>query len=663
LLTRQLYEKWFPQILYDIHQMGQRGPRFVVPPFYEVSNPAIDPIILREIMLVGGHMATDLTAAGFTGIATEAIYDTWWHGGLRTAPYYHNVVGLLSEAASVKIATPVELKLDELTRSGRGLRNVREFQTNFPEPWQGGKWRLRDIIDLELEACTSVLTVAARYRDLWLRNFYRLGQRAIENGRNESPTAYLIPLDQKDPAAGQQLLDIMLAQGTELLRARESFVAEGMQFPAGTFVIDLAQPYRANVMALFERQHYPKRRVAADGRLERPYDVTGWTLPLLMGVEVIRAESRFDFEADTLRSRNLPDGRLPESAFASPAILADTEAPYYLFSPASLDAYRLLNRLHRQGKQVFATSATMTANDSTLAAGQFLVPSQQLGAKRLRQLAGGLNLAIGTVSPSAVFQAQRLRSPRVAVYRSFVPTADEGWTRLVLEKFEFDYQTIGDASIRRGRLAQSFDAIIIPDQRDSTILQGHSSEKKPGRTAYPAEYCGGIGQIGLRNLRQFVDAGGTLLAFDSATRLFIRSWALPIVNVVEKRKGSDFSAPGSILMGLPDHSHFMAMGLPREIALFFTNSPVFRRYDQSARSIVTYPLQEPLLSGWLQGGDRLRGKTALVEVPMGRGRLLLFGFRPQHRGQTYATFKLLFNGLLYAVAEPAVLGPGPVTEE
>ncbi|MGH7599768.1 MAG: M14 family metallopeptidase, partial [bacterium] len=252
LITAALYQKWFPQILYDVHQMGERGPRFFFPPFYEVSNPNIDPILLRSIMLIGGHVTTDLAANGFAGIATEWTFDTWWHGGMRSAPYFHNTVGLLSEAASCKLATPVEIKFDEISGSGRGLANAREFQTNFPEPWKGGWWHLRDIVDLELTASYSILTLAARYRDQWLHNFYRLGQRAIAKGRSESPHAYVIPLQQHDPAAAQKLLDLMLLQGTEILRAKQSFVADGASYPAGTFVIDLVQPYRNNIVALFE---------------------------------------------------------------------------------------------------------------------------------------------------------------------------------------------------------------------------------------------------------------------------------------------------------------------------------------------------------------------------------------------------------------------------
>ncbi len=646
LLTQALYQKWFPQIVYDVHQMGRRGPRFVIPPFYEVSNPNIDPIILRSLMQIGGHMATDLAAAGFTGVATETTFDMWWHGGLRSAPYYHNSIGILSEAASAKLATPVEIKFEELSGEGRGLKNAREAQTNFPEPWRGGTWRMRDIVNLELEACYSLLKLAARYREEWLRNFYQLGERALAKGRNEKPFAYVIPLAQKDPAAAQKLLDLMLQQGTEVLRARENFIAEGAEFPRGTFVIDLAQPYRTNVKALFERQSYPKRAAYPGGPLERPYDVTGWTLPLQMGVEVITAETKLAFSADTLRAM-----KLPAAAFAS-ASSVEVRAPYFVCSSASLDAYRLLNRLFKKDKAVYWNDTELQAHTP----GQFLFSSSNTKPELLRALAKDLNVTLTPLEANGEIAAQSLRAPRVALYRSYVAHADEGWTRYVLEQFEFDYQTVWDRDLRRGGLEKNFDALIFPAQNDSAILLGNSSNAPGEREAFPPEYCGGIGQTGLQHVRAFVENGGTLLAFDRAAKLFIKAWALPIVDELEGIKASEFSAPGSLLMGIADNSHPLGYGLPRELALFFADSPVFSVRERSGKTPLLYPQQNALLSGWLHGEEKLRGKAALVEYPLGKGRVLLFGFRPQHRGQTYSTFKLVFNGLLYSAAEPARLG-------
>jgi hypothetical protein len=644
LITAALYQKWFPQIVYDVHQMGARGPRFFFPPFYEVSNPNIDPILLRSIMLVGGHVTTDLAVQGFTGIATEWTFDTWWHGGMRSAPYFHNAVGLLSEAASCKLATPIEIKFDEISGSGRGLVNAREFQTNFPEPWKGGWWHLRDIVDLELAASYSILTLAARYRDQWLHNFYRLGQRAIEKGRSKSPRAYVIPLQQHDPASAQKLLDIMLLQGTEILRAKQGFVADGASYPAGTFVIGLAQPYRNNIVALFEKQKYPEKRRYPGGPLEQPYDVTGWTLPLQMGVQYFACSQEIkNLVADTMNAFKPSSFRHSFAANSSPG-----KGDQFVISPNSLDAYKLVNRLLKKNQPIVWNREKAPDQSRLLA---------QTNTDELSKAAQNLSVNIATATASNN-SAWRLKLPRVGVYRSYVPTADEGWTRFVLDEFEFDYKVLVDGDLRRGEFVSQFDAIIFPDQTDSTILLGRRSDDDENK--YPMEFTDGIGMLGQANVRRFVEQGGTLLAFDSSARLFIREWALPVVNELENVKASEFSAPGSLLRGIVDPNHPIAFGLPRETTLFFSNSAAFSVKD--GRAIVKYPLQNPLLSGWLQGEAKIQGKAALAEVSLGRGRVILFGFRPQHRGQTYATFKLVFNSLWYAAAEDVNLGKAGVAE-
>ncbi len=643
LITAAQYQKWFPQIVYDVHQMGDKGPRFFFPPFYEVSNPNIDPILLRSIMQIGGHVTTDLAAQGFTGIATEWTFDTWWHGGMRSAPYFHNSVGLLSEAASVKLATPIEIKFDEIGGSGRGLTNAREFQTNFPEPWKGGWWRLRNIVDLELTASYSLLMLAARYRDQWLHNFYRLGQRAVEKGKKEPPRAYIIPLQQHDAAAAQKLLDIMLLQGTETLRAKKDFIADGANYPAGSFIIDLAQPYRNNIVALFEKQKYPERRRYPGGPLEQPYDVTGWTLPLQMGVEYFISTPEIkDLAADTInafKENSLPQFIATNSSFE--------KGEQFNISLNSLDAYKLVNRLLKKNQTVLWNRSQFTL---------------QTDSAELTKAAQNLNVSLLPATTTASGNngnPQKLKRPRVGIYRSFVPTADEGWTRFVLDEFEFDYKTLEDGDLRRGEFITQFDALIFPDQRDSTILLGRRADDK--ENPFPLEFTGGIGELGLTNVRRFVEQGGTLLTFDNATRLFIRQWALPLADELDGVRATEFSAPGSLFRGIVDTNHPIAFGMPRETTLFFGNSGAFS--VREGRSIVKYPLQNPLLSGWLQGENKIQGKTALAEVPLGRGRVILFGFRPQHRGQTYATFKLVFNGLWYAAAEEVNRGKPVVAEE
>ncbi len=318
LVTRLLWKEWFPEIVYDIHQQGSNGSRFFVPPFYDPPNPHIAPLLLRQVGLIGHKMAADVTAAGFRGVLTNALYDTWWHGGFRTAPYYHNSIGILTEAASARIMTPSNVTREQLARSSTrgGMRSALEMVTNFPNPWPGGAWHPRDILQMELIASQAVLSLASNYRADYLRNFYELGRAGLMTIPQGEPIGYVIPAGQGRDENVAKMIGALVEQGVEVHRLdhelhawtgqqllRTLSAAGGragvthsvailiqtppippVEVPAGSYIVFLDQPYRQNVLALFEPQAYPDR-ITPTGEAERPYDVAGWTLPMQMGLQ------------------------------------------------------------------------------------------------------------------------------------------------------------------------------------------------------------------------------------------------------------------------------------------------------------------------------------------------------------------------------------------
>ena len=248
-----------------------------------------------------------------------------------------------------------------------------------------------------------------------------------------------------------------------------------------------------------------------------------------------------------------------------------------------------------------------------------------------------------------------IRPARVALYRSWIANIDEGWTRWVLEQFGFQYTTVTNADIQAGRLADRFDVVILPSQSPKAILDGHRPDAARPREGpwnpVPAEYQGGVGDVGVAALKAFVDAGGTLVAFDQASDLVIDRFGAVFTHVHDVVQGLDqktFYCPGSVLKIAVDPNAPAAFGMAPEAAAFFAGSRAFETDDPSVVSVARYaPAGELLMSGWLLGADKLAGRHALLEVPFGRGRVLLFGFRPQFRAQPHGTFKLLFN-VLYA---------------
>jgi hypothetical protein len=294
LVTDYLYGAWFPEIFYDVHQMGAEGARIFVPPLVDPVNPNLDPIIVRGIAHVGSEMALALEERGKSGVATSVIYDLWWHGGARSTPTRHNMIGVITEAASVRVATPIVQDTSQLRGHARGLPKY-ERRINFPNPWPGGTWRLRDIIDYELIAAESLVRLASEQREEYVRNFVTMGRRAIEAGA-KAPYAFVIPSGQGDVGAVERLVDVLRVGRVEVGTAKAAFTADGKTYAAGSYVIRMDQPYRAHAKDLLEVQKFPRMEQYPGGPPERPYDVAGWTLPLQMGVAVATIEQPLSVE-------------------------------------------------------------------------------------------------------------------------------------------------------------------------------------------------------------------------------------------------------------------------------------------------------------------------------------------------------------------------------
>jgi hypothetical protein len=619
--------RWHPHIVFDLHQMQVNGPRFVLPPYIDPYDPNVDPILISQIDALGTSVAAELTARGKRGVATSVIFDAF--SPSRAYPHYHGGVRILAEAAGARIATPIDVPREFLAEA-RGF-DPRVATHVHPQPWEGGTWHLRNILDYFHTATFALLDHAARYRDRWVTNFATVQERAAHAS---TPFAFLIlPLSyQRDPGTTSELIDVLIGGGVEVDEAREAFMAEGVELPPGTFVVPIGQPAGRYAKTLLEIQNYPSLPLFPGGPLKPPYDITSHTLPLQMAVDTVRVESPFP-----VRSR-----RLVYAPCVHGGLTGDDGARLFLIAPESNASARIVNRLFAAGAHISRVRQTFTEHDRRFHPGTFLV--QGVDGPTVEAIASACGVIVFRV---ADLHSDRrvLHSPRIGLYRSWRPNAiDEGWTRFVLEQFDFSYQTLRDADLKRGDLAHRFDAIVLPQQHARDILEGNSLAE------YPAEYAGGIGDVGSSNLRRFVETGGTLIALDSACDLVIRQLYLPVTNVLDGVRPETFSAPGSLLRILIDPDHPIGYGFEREAVAMFVSSPAFE-VRGGAQTVAQYPLTNQLLSGWLHGADQIAGRAAIVDVPVGPGRAILIGFRPQFRAQARGTYRILFNALYYSAVD------------
>ncbi len=602
-------------------------PRYVLPPFVDPYDPNVDPILQAGANALGSSVAADMVASGKTGVATSVFFDAF--SPSRAYSHYHGGVRILAEAASARIATPIWLTPEQLVET-RGF-DPRLGTQNHPAPWPGGVWSLRDVVDYHLAASLATLDHAARFRERWLRAYAAVHEHAVARRR---PFAFLVPplARQRDPGTARDLLDLLRAGDVEVQRAAAPFTADRVEMPAGTFVVPLGQPSGAFAQTLLEVQHYPPLRLYPGGPPRPPYDITAHTLPLQMGVDAVRVDETFEAETIGLPASIEGDGGLQPGA---------THARRFVFGAEANASVTLVNRLLAAGSRAWRCSAPLETDGGTAAAGAFVVAG--IDADRIGALAGELGVSVADGDAVPTDRLAALRAPRIGLYRSWRPNAiDEGWTRFVLGQHGFSVRTLRDRDIRQGNLRASLDALVLPQQSARDILDGNPAAD------YPAEFAGGIGDAGGANLRRFVEEGGTLIALDSACEVAIKHLYLPVTNVLEGVRTDQFYAPGSMLRLLVDTDHPLGWGLPRESVAMFVSSPAFdvrTAAGPEPRVVARYPLASPLLSGWILGGHLVAGKAALVDAPLGRGRAILFGFRPQFRAQTKGTFRLLFNAL------------------
>jgi len=642
-LGRLLFRDWIPQAYVDHHQMGQYAPRLSLPPYADPIRPDADPLVWREMDWYGSHMAYKLDEAQLPGSIGYAIYSGWGHMGFHWITPFHNIAGMLTESASANLATPLYVHPDQLQG---GQRNVigNDPQMNMPDPWPGGWWRPRDIVNQQKVAAWALLDMAARNRETVLRNGYLKAQRQIERGAEADVTAYVIEADQHDPLTVVKMINTLMLQGVEIYRTPTELVHEGRVYSAGSFVVSMAQPKMGVVRYMLGETHYPDNEFTRDGQgiPIRPYDMSTDALTEFMGVESTPASTAVE-----LSGLQRLSGPLTVAGVVEPG------ATTYTFSGALNDSYRAANLLLARGARIQRVQSAT----GELALGDFIVTGATSATLQQVATTTGVSFSGADGTPSSALYA--VTAPRIGVFNRYRGgNMDEGWTRLMLEQFDFRFTTIMDRDLG-SNLRSRYDVIVLPS--DSVWMMtgerppaGGAGEGGGGGggnlDAIPPALRRGFGDAGVRALRSFVEAGGRLLTFGQAGELPIQKFELPVRNILTGQSTTQFYSPGSTLNIDIDNSNPLAFGMPEEgLATFIMGSQVYevlpRIRNERVSIIAEYDSDDVLQSGWLIGEDVIADKAAMVSVELGRGEVVLIGFRPQHRDQTHGTFKLVFDSL------------------
>ena len=668
-VVEQAWREWEPSIVYVHHQSSPFPTRIWLPPFSEPIGSDAPFLMSREVNMIGMAIAKGLEERGQVG-ATHmgTAFDAWYPGYIDYAPNFKNVPAFWTETALYQYATPREYTINDFPERFRDLRP----QSLYPSPWRPGWWRLGDAVSYMVTASLSVLDYASKYRESLLFNRYAAGRDQIARGRSEAPFAYIVPQDQRDPVAAVELLRRLAFGGVRVSQLTSPLTVDAETFPAGSWIVPTDQEFGAFARQLLNPQKYPDMRQYPGGPPMRPYDAAGWTLPLQMGVRVVPATTALstDARASMKLLGPAPDPRVKPRPYDSASTV--DAAPFDSVPGIGFDSNPNAAAIVPPAGKAIGTGTDLVVDPAQNNSFRAINRAWKAGARveRVAVDGGGIRYAIRGLAESAqndlvttlALAAERrsiegspITRPRVGLVRPWGSSMDEGWTRWALEQYGFEIVVLRPADFRQP-LADKADVIILTEDGRLPIegsgggrggAPAAAGGRGGGRAVRP-EYADALSTDDLERFEKFIRDGGTLVCLGSASTFAIGQFKLPVRNAVAGLRPEDFFLRGSIVEVTTDPTHPIMAGMPEKAAIFVDSSPVFQTTEGfTGRVLAKYQDSgSPLLSGYLIGEANLHAKAAALDVQLGKGRVVLLGFRPQWRGQPFGTLKVLFNAAL-----------------
>ncbi|MEX0891523.1 MAG: M14 family metallopeptidase [Gemmatimonadota bacterium] len=675
-INTALYRTWYPQIVYNHHQTGPAGTVMFAPPFRDPFNYNFDPLVVLGIDRVGSAMHERFLREGKPGVTMRsgASYSTWWNGGLRTTPYFKNMIGLLTET----IGNPTPQTIPFIP--GRQLPHG-----DLPDPIEPQVWHFRQSVDYSVTANYAVFDYASRQKDQLLFNIWRMGRNAIERGNQDSwtvtyrtieeaeaelgggrmgeeefaralrkpedrdPRGYILSADQPDFLTARKFMEALLEGGVEVRMATRAFTVAGTDYPAGSYVVPAAQAFAPHVFDMFEPQEHPDDIPYEGADPVPPYDASGWTLAYTMGVKFDRVLEGFDCPCEPIEAATppLPAGRVGQA-----------QAGWVLDHRVN-DAFVALNTLLGAGHDVYWLEQPVRAGAVTYPTGAFFIPAGGNVRTHLETLARDRGLVFEGLSSAPADRGLPLKPVRVGLVDRYGGNMPTGWTQLILEEFAFPFELVYPGTLDGGNLNADFDVLVFVNG----MTFGSGGGGGPDPASIPAEYRDRLGRLTreatLPRVREFMEAGGTVIAIGNAAESFVDGLELPVGDhmvdeAARPLSRSEFFAPGSVLEARLDTSLPITAGMDEHVDVFYSGSPVFEvgavARTAGIQPIAWYDSATPLRSGWAWGQERLEGGVAALQAAVGQGQLYLFGPEIAFRAQPHGTFKFLFNGIYHGPA-------------
>jgi hypothetical protein len=705
-INRVLYHEWSPQILYNHHQSGPAGTVFWSPPFRDPFNYNQDPLLVLGLQQLGLAIHSRMAAEGKPGASARAsgAYDGWWNGGIRNTAAFHNVLAILTEM----IGTPTPMRIPFVLP-----RQLPTSDLTFPIPPR--VWHFRESIEYSITANRAILDYASRWRETLLLNVYRMGKNSIDRGSKDTwtpaphrytaiatklgvpltggggggggaaaaktaerdeavmaalrspesrdPRGYIISANQTDFPTAVKFINALREVGITVQRATREFEVQGKKYPAGSFVVTTAQAFRPHVIDMFEPQDHPDNIPYPGAPPTPPYDHAGWTLAFQMGVEFDRVLDGFTGPFEPVTDWNV---KPPAATVTSVA-----KAAGYLIRHELVDSFAALNRLLAAGEDAYWLQSPLAANGKTYPAGTWYLVARNTTRAALEKIATESGVGADATSERVPATALRLRRPRVGLWDQYGGSMDSGWARWILEQYQFSFEKLFSPTIDGGNLNAKYDVLVFVEG-GIPASGAAAGAPQPAAEDIPAQYRPMLGRMSAERsipaIRQFVENGGTVITIGASSTNIASHFGLPVEDhLVEDGKplpASKFYTPGSILTARVDVTHPVAHGMKARTDLFFDTSPVFRlsatAASQGVKGIASFDTASPLRSGWSWGQQYLQNGVAAIEVPLGKGRVLLFGPEIIKRAQPHATFKFLFNGIFYSAATSARTAPSQI---